>query len=248
MSITLEDYDALLSAFMKGIEGISDDVAGVMMFGSMARGEVKPGISDAMDAFINIKAEVFEERERYINVLDRLAGLSATLEQFGIEYYPFFWWNDADSFPALFLPPCLSDKFSKHLYGTDFRKSGRPSEASRACARTAFFEMRRRALEAHYFLVKPELSQAERHHLAHTLSNARKYLPFVACAAIDIWDDESILVDKLKEVFPASDFGVLQRIAHLRDEPSLIEQQQHLCQLLKDLLILIEDIHNAIRV
>ena len=247
MSLTQHDYDALLNTFVKGIESLNDDVAGVMIFGSMARDEVKPGISDAMDAFVSLKAEVFEERERYLEVLDRLADLSGTLAQYGIEYHPFFWWNNSDSFPALFLTPCRSDKWSKSVYGADFRKSVQANETSRGGAAKAFYELRRRALEAHYYLVKLELTPAERHHLAHTLSSARKYLPFVACAAIDIWDDESVLVGKLQEAFPTADFGVLQRIAHLRDDPSLIEQQQVLCKLLEDLLALIEAIYNTIR-
>lgn len=245
MSLTQQDYDALLNTFVKGIERLNDDVAGVMIFGSMARDEVKPGISDAMDAFVSLEAKVFEERERYLQVLDRLADLSGTLAQYGIEYHPFFWWNNSDSFPALFLTPCRSDKWSKSLYGADIRKTVRANETSRAGAAKAFYELRRRALEAHYYLVKPELTQAERHRLAHTLSDARKYLPFVACAAIDIWDDEAVLVGKLQEAFPRVDFGVLQRIAQLRDNPSLIEQQQVVCKLLEDLLALIEHIHNA---
>ena len=245
-SITLQDYDALLNCFVKGMEDLGDDVVGVMLFGSMARGDVKPGLSDAMDAFVNLHAEVFQDRERYVDVIGRLAALSAKLAQYGIDYHPFFCWNSSDSFPALFLTNALSDKSSRILYGADIRTSICVTEMSRAYAGAGFYELRRRALEANYYLVKPELTPGECQRLAYTLLEAKKYLPIAACAAMDIWVGEAELTEELQVAFPELDLSVLRRISHLRDEPSLLEQPPVLCKLLEELLVLIESIHDRL--
>jgi hypothetical protein len=245
-SITLEDYDALLDCFVKGMEGLGDHVAGVMLFGSMARGDVKPGLSDAMDAFVNLHAEVFQDRERYVDVIGRLATLSAKLGQYGIHYHPFFCWNSSDPFPALFLTTSLSDTSSKIPYGADIRRSICANETSRAYAAKGFYELRRRALEANYYLVKPELTPGECQRLAGTLLEAKKYLPIAACAAMDIWAGEAELVEELQVAFPELDLSVLRQISQLRNEPSLLEQPPVLCKLLEELLVLIEGIHDRL--
>ncbi len=246
MSVTLETYQEALDVFLRSAESLGGDVVSVMLFGSMVRGEVRPGSSDIMDAFIFLDPEILQNRERYLKALETMADVSSELVHTGIPCHPFFYWTDAESWSAMFLPPCLSDVASKIVLGKDIRGSLKTSAASRWFASKAFFEGRRRGFQRASYLVKEELSEEDCRIIAYALSEARKYVAMVACMAMDIWVSEPDLLNELEKALPNLDTSILHRLSALRDQPGVLADGEALRQLLRELFILVESINDEL--
>src|SRR5438552_3896838 len=109
MNITLENYDDALQGLLNDVETMKEDVSSVVLFGSMARGDVNPGRSDVMDAFLFFKPEVFNDRERYLRDLEIMVGSCQRLAQSGLVYHPFLYCDNTNLIAATFLPALRSE-------------------------------------------------------------------------------------------------------------------------------------------
>ena len=222
MKITVENYENALKGFLSDVELMKDDVISVLLFGSMARGEIRPGRSDVMDAFVFFKPEVFSDRECFLKVLHIMAGACERLSQSGLVYHPFLYWENIDLISGLFLPPCRSDRSSQIIFGQEMRHTAECSPASRFLASKTFFAARRYGHQLAYFLSKPQLTEVERERIADELLRGRKVFPMLACMTLDIWAGESEVIHELKKALPDVDTSVLEKIKILRDRPESI--------------------------
>jgi predicted nucleotidyltransferase len=246
MTITIETYQNALDDFLRDLGPIRDDVVSVFLFGSMARGEVRPGHSDIMDALVFLRLEVFEERERFLRCLEIMVEISADLARRGLLYHPFNYWVEPASMSAMFLPPFRSEQSSKIVLGEDIRPLTGSTPESFSFARQAFFEARRRALPMAYFLGKPELTEEDCQYICGALINARKYFPMFACMAFDIWVGESEIFDELKNALPGVDMSAFDEIKAVRDYPEHLIEAEELRGLVRRTFVLIESLHDEI--
>jgi predicted nucleotidyltransferase len=246
MNITLETYDNALQGFLNDVGMMKDDVDSVLLFGSMARGDVKPGRSDVMDAFIFLKPEVFRDRERYLRDLKIMVGCCERLSLSGLVYHPFLYRDNSDQMSALFLPVFLSERASRLVFGKEMRSTIDGSPASRFYARRVFFATRRAALQMSSLLRKPRLSKSQCKLLVDELQNARKYVPLRACMAMDIWTGEPDLIPELRKALPGLNTTVLDNVKLLRDEPERFADPEALRQLLRDMLYFLEELHKQL--
>jgi len=246
MNITLEDYDKALQAFLDDVETMKDDVDSVLLFGSMARGDVKPGRSDLMDAFIFFKPEVFRDRERYLRDLEVMVGSCERLSASGVYFHPFFYCDNSDLVSAPFLPVFLSERASRLVFGKEMRHTIDGSPASRTQAGRVIFSARRASHKMAYLLCKPEWTEAEREVIVDELMDAKKYLPIMACNALDIWPGEPDLIPELKKALPTVDTTVLENVKLMRDQPERFADHGVLRQLLRDMLYFVEELHEQL--
>jgi predicted nucleotidyltransferase len=246
MTITIETYQNALDDFLSDLGRMGDDVVSVFLFGSMARGEVRPGHSDIMDAMVFLMPEFFEERERFLRGLGIMVEISTGLAQRGLLYHPFNYWADPASMSAMFLPPFRSERSSKIFLGEDIRPLAGSTPESFAFARQVFFEARRRALQMAYFLCKPELTEEDCQYIRAGLINARKYFPMFACMALDIWVGESEIFDELKKALPGVDMSAFDQIKTVRDYPERPIEAEELRGLVRRTFVLIENLHDQI--
>ena len=246
MNITLEDYDNALQGFLEDVETMKDDVDSVLLFGSMARGDVKPGRSDMMDAFIFFKPGVFRDRQRYLRNLEVMVGSCERLSLSGVYFHPFLYCDNSDLISALFLPPLLSERASRLVFGKEMRHTIDGSPASRAYAGRVFFSTRRAAHKMTYLLRKPQLTEAECEAIFEELQDAKKYLPLMACMAMDIWPGEPDLIPELKKALPMVNTTVLENVKLLRDQPEMFTDPESLRQLLRDMLTFLEELHDEL--
>lgn len=246
MSVTAESYERALDDFTSLLHEMGEDVTGALLFGSLVRGEVSPGRSDIMDAFVFLRGEVFRDRARYLDALQVMAACCEKLAESGIPFHPFFYWDDSKPVSAMFLPPFLSGRYSRVVVGEDVRPRLRADADSRAYARDAFFAARRKGHALSVYLARQELTGEERKRIAAALLSGRKYFPLLACLALDRWVGESEMVRELEEAFPDLDTTVLSRSKVLRAEPESIEDTKLLLGLLRDMLTFVEALHERI--
>src|SRR5688572_16078416 len=142
MTATARDYDLVLDGLLDDVKRMADAVSSVVLFGSMARGDVLPGHSDMMDVYIFLKPELFNDKEGFLSALEVMAEACEKIaDRSPGPFHPFFYWDELDPVPATFNLDLAVH--SKVLFGEDIRSKIKTTAASRKVAQTAFFEMRR---------------------------------------------------------------------------------------------------------
>src|SRR5438067_1709844 len=103
MSATVNDYHLAVDGLVEDVGRLGDEVTSVILFGSVARGDVIAGQSDMMDAYIFLRHGVFEDRTRFLQALEVLsAAFDRIAEKAPGPFHPFFYWDETDPVPATF--------------------------------------------------------------------------------------------------------------------------------------------------
>jgi predicted nucleotidyltransferase len=245
MTCTKEDYQRAADGLVADVSKIGDDVAGVILYGSLVRGDIRPGQSDIMDAFVFLRNEIFQDKPRYLNALDVMVEATVRLSSYGIPMHPFFYWDDVSPMPALFYLTFVSDKSSKPVLGADLRSRLRCSPVSVAFARNIFFDFRRQGHHGVIFLAKEEWDDRDIARVRNILTSAKKYLVMMSCWALDLWVPLPETIAALQKKLPHIDLSVLGKI-----ETALASADSPDVERLREIFIqtfdLIEDLHDAI--
>ncbi|MGB9177739.1 MAG: hypothetical protein WCB68_00720, partial [Pyrinomonadaceae bacterium] len=202
---TAEDYDRALRLFLSDIGRLGSDVVSVLLYGSIARGEVVPGESDLLDAHVFLRDEVFQGKDRFLKVLETMVESCRHLSRTGIPFHPYHYFSlaEADQSPAMYLPTWQSDRTSKVLAGEDLRAQISSRESSHAVAATSFFEARR--VMAHplaAYLNRRHWTPDERRKIVHRLTSLKKHISIMACFALGVPCEASQAVAELEKALP----------------------------------------------
>ena len=246
MNITVETYENALKSFLEDVDSMKDDVMSVLLFGSMARGDVRPPRSDVMDAFLFFKPEVFQDRERFLRDLQIMVSTCEQLSQTGLDFHPFLYWENIDLIGASFLPPFRSTRSSRIVFGQDMRDTIDGTPASRFSAGNTFFAVRRYGHQLTHYLSKPQWTEIECERIAAELLNGRKYFPMYGCMTLNIYPGETELISEFQQALPEVDMSVLDKVKTLRDHPELISDAEGLRQMLKEMLAFVEEAHDRL--
>jgi tRNA nucleotidyltransferase (CCA-adding enzyme) len=140
MTATVRDYDVVLDGLLEDVRRMSEVVSSVVLFGSMARGDVLPGHSDMMDVYIFLKPDTFDKKNRFLSALEVMAEACEKIANASPgPFHPFFYWKESDPVPATFHLDLTVH--SKVIFGQDKRAGIETTPSSRSVARTTFFEM-----------------------------------------------------------------------------------------------------------
>lgn len=246
MNITVETYENALKTFLEEVDSMKDDVMSVLLFGSMARGDVRPPRSDVMDAFLFFKPEVFRDRERFLRDLQIMVSACEQLSQTGLEFHPFLYWENIDLIIAAFLPTFRSTRVTRIVFGRDMRDTIDGTPASRFLARTTFFAIRRHGHQLTHYLSKPQWTELEREQIAAELLDGRKYIPVFGGLTLNIYSEETELISEFQQALPEVDMSVLDKVKTLRDNPELISDAEGLRQMLIEMLTFVEEAHDRL--
>ncbi|MET0621841.1 MAG: hypothetical protein ABW250_02565 [Pyrinomonadaceae bacterium] len=249
MSIELSDYGRALEVFEADMGRAGEDVVSILLYGSVARGDISPGRSDLLDAYVFLDERVFDDRERFIAALEVMAGACERLALSGIPFHPFhyFGMDEIGRTPALYLPSWSSDSFSRALAGEDVRAQIGSSAASREAAAASFFEARRsmgHGLARYYN--KEELTELDRERVMHGLVSLKKHITIMACLALGRWVEATRAVGELEEALPGLDTGVLKVVAARREVPPAHLDEGELRTLIREMLTFVEDLHDRL--
>jgi hypothetical protein len=248
--ITLSDYQRAVEGFVTGIRRIGGRLVSILLYGSVARGDLRPGHSDLMDAYVILRPETFEHKEEFLSALGIMVDSCAELSRSGIPFHPFHYFSqdEINSLPAIYLPTWSSDKSSKVLWGADVRSHISSTASSRAVAMQSFFEARRvmgHSLSRYFNM--PELTQADCERIAHNLMSLKKHITILACLSLDIWVEASQAVPRLREALPHLDMSVLKKIDSFRDVPAEHFNSEDLRDTIRTMLIFVEELRDQLQ-
>ncbi len=136
MSIELVDYRRAVEGFKADMSQAGEAVVSILLYGSVARGDISPGRSDLLDAYVFLDEQVFEDKEQFIATMEVMAGACEKMGCSGIPFHPFHYFglDEIGCTPALYLPSWSSDAFSMVVAGEDVRSEIGSLPSSRAVA------------------------------------------------------------------------------------------------------------------
>jgi predicted nucleotidyltransferase len=246
VTLTKEDYQRAADDFVQDVSKLQDDAVSVILYGSLVRGDVRPGQSDILDAFLFLPDEIFQDKARYLRTLEVMIEASLRLSRRGIPFHPFFYWDDVSTIPAIFYLTFVSDKSSKPVLGSDRRSRLRCSPASLKFARTAFFDFRRQGHQGVIYLAKETWDEKDVVRVRNILTSAKKYLVMMSCWALDLWVPLPDTTAALQKELPDLDLSVLGKIEAALVSAEAFPDIERLREIFMQTFDLIEDLHDAI--
>jgi predicted nucleotidyltransferase len=248
MSVTTKDYQEVTQHFTEEMKALGEDVVSVILYGSMARGDVRPGKSDLMDAYVFLRKEVFEDRTRFLEVLQHLVQTCVWLSQTQLPYHhPFHYYSEdeVDNLPATFLGTLRSEGSSKILLGEDIRPQLGSSKGFRYLMKTWFFlSLSKNFMGLANYLHKEILTWKDCVRIINRLASMRKFLPVTISSALRMDLAEIAALEEIKKALPSLDFSVLDRIKELRDNPDA--DMETIREVLRETLTLVVDLRGML--
>ena len=220
MTPTLEDYWRAVDSFVTAMGRIGDDLRGILLWGSLARGEVVPGRSDLLDALVVVRRGRLKEPADFDRVVQQILAACAPLAESGLPFvHPpnFYREEELGDFDAVFGPTLVASDSSRLLMGEDLRPLVNWSDEGQATARCAFFSLKRRFLDRLAVFLPPlRLSEQHQKILFDRLVDLRKSFPVMACAALGRPASQVHALADLRQALPDLDFSLFDEIAALR--------------------------------
>ena len=245
MTATVKDYHLAVEGLVDDASRVGEDVRSVILFGSVARGDVIAGQSDMMDAYVFLRHGVFEDKARFLQALEVLsAAFDRIAEKAPGPFHPFFYWDERDPVPATFNYELTA--VSKVLLGDDIRDRIESTAPSRRAAHTAFFEMRRLGAPMMVYLRKKELTEDECQAIFRVLIGIRRDLPISACMALNIWVGQQDALRELKKALPGLDTEAIESIAMLQRQPQPAADPEQVRSVLKQVVGFVEELNNRL--
>lgn len=245
MSATVKDYDDVLDNLLADVARMGNAVSCAVLFGSMARGDVLPGHSDMMDVFIFLKPELFNDKARFLEVLEVMAeGCEKIADRAPGPFHPFFYWSETDPVPATFYLDLTVH--SKVVFGDDIRSRIHTTAPSRFVAQTSFFEMRRLGSPLMVYLHKNELTEQDCQSIFNLLMTIKRDLPMLALMALGIWVVQKESIPVLKETFTEVNLDVLDKIVQIQHDKAARTNPRVLQATLREAMIFVESLNDRL--
>jgi hypothetical protein len=246
MTAAVDDYTKAFDRWVDDIRDMDGDLVSVVLCGSMARGDVVPGKSDIMDAYLFLRGEVFNDRERFLGALEQMVTACERLSESGLPFHPFYYWDAGGPITAAIIETIKAERESKVISGKDIRPSLDSSAASRYAARWSFFEARRKGYRLMAYCQKPELTKAECDLIVNVLTQLNKYVPMMACRALNLWPTQHTAHHVLKQLLPDIDDSVLETIQTLRVQAENEISAAEIQKILRAAVCYVESLNEAI--
>jgi len=247
--ITHKDYTTEVQLFLEDIAELGDDLCSVILYGSLVKETVRPGLSDLLDAVVVVESRLLADETSYYRALDLMIRICSRLSHTGIPFHPFHYF-DSDpngwSAVALYVPAWTSDRHSRIIAGRDIRPLLRTSDSELLYMRGWYFALyrwfRRRAL-----FLRAALDRNEG--LDEVVSALREFTrnhPQFACFACNRSVDRAEALAAISALFPAFDIDLLQRLSEqVEKSPPNIDTQAAL-RLLDQALRLNESLYKSV--
>ncbi len=249
MTPTLEDYWRAVDSFVTTMGRLGDDVRGILLWGSLARGEAVPGQSDLLDALVVVRG-LLEKPEYFERVVQQILVACAPLAESGLPFHHppnLYQEEELGDFDATFGPTLVSPDSSRLLLGEDLRPLVHWSDEGQAVARCAFFSLKRRFMDRlSVFLPPLRLSEQHQSILFDRLVDLRKSFPNRACAALGQPASQMHALATLRQALPDLDFSLFDEVAAIRKGERSIGRPEELQNLLRKAFDLMERIEERI--
>lgn len=250
MTPTLEDYFRAVDSFVADMDRLSDDVRGILLWGSLARGEVVLGQSDLLDALVVVRHGLLKEPAEFQRVVEQILIACAPLTSSGIPFdHPpnLFQEEELGDFDPIFGPSLVSPDSSRLLIGDDPRPRVHLSDEGEVVARCAFFSTKRRFMDRlAAFLPPMRLSSQQQSFLLDKLIDLSKFFPVITCAALGRSTSQKHALTELRQHLSDLDFSPFDVIKALRRGERSLGRPEELQDLLRATFDLSERIEERI--
>lgn len=248
---TITDYHEAAEEFVATLKK-SPYVAAAYLYGSLARGEIVPGLSD-IDFWVFIKDEAFTSKNTFIEMMESLIQAGERLASKGLpDYHAFCYYelSEARNLPAGLVPNLQSDASSRLMFGDNVREQMGSSAASFFAHKMSYFaDMRRHVFLplTPYLGLKTEAidEKAERYILGGL--KYVKYTAEAACAALSVYPGELGAIDRLKELLPEVETAVIREVEAFRVNYKPERERHQLIPMLAKALDFVESVHIQLR-
>jgi hypothetical protein len=251
MNLTLADYERALDGFIEDVGAMDEAAESLLLFGSMARGEVNPGQSDMMDAYIVLRPEVFDDKERFLSALQKMLGSCDRLGSTGIPFHPFAYIgsDEVEYLPARAFSLFPFEPLTKAVWGRNVLDGiEQNTEANRALNRTRFFEARTIVhFQLARLLYKQTLTEQECQEAIPVILAVKKNSYMAYMALTDRAPNKLAPIQELEELLPGLDTSIIKRVERLKESLSTTPDVEEVRRLAKDAIIFIDELHARIR-
>ena len=246
MSLTIAQYEQTLKTYTAFMAQHEDTLRSVMLYGSMARGEVVPGHSD-LDFWVFAKAANFADEATFSKLLTTLTEAAQILADSGLPVIHAFCYyadDELDWMPRALVPNLGNPASARTIVGDDIVGDLTSTPASRDAYRYSYFgEMRRQMFQPlAAFLGRTEFHEKEAKAIFAALKYV-KYIPEAACAALDRWPGEQASLAILRQEMPEIDFSVADELLDHRLSGELLNNGPLLGSFLERALEMVEAVH-----
>ena len=246
MKVTEEDYYNTLDGFLNDIQPIENQVLSVVLYGSMAKGTIRPGKSDVLDAILFLDNSFTNDKARFLSLLDMMTSACQHIAESGLPYKHPFHWYFSDELQEMLMQDVaeMADtNASSVVLGEDIRTRVRPSEAGQAVF-CSFFRFTRRYLQSALssFLARKALRDKDLSILKFIMSFYGKGLPQTICAAFGKAVPTVRAVQTLAGLLQGIDVSVFEEMLSesLFDMP---EVERKIREVIASLLELLDEVH-----
>lgn len=241
-------YVACIDSFKKSCASLGDDVVSLLLYGSLARGDVTPGRSDILDAVVVLRSEVLEDEQRFYDALKVMLDANRDLSVSGLPFHPFHYFTKEEMgrcYSARYIESWQSNRFSQVLAGEDIRAQIRSVDSDLSFTRGCFFGARRTFQRLWRSRNRPR-DDHWKNDVLREITRFVKIIPLLACFACEAPVDASQAIDMIGTLLPeigAEPFRFLDEFR--RDESARLSIAQVESALLKTLK-LNEALSNAV--
>ena len=250
MTPTLDDYWRAVDSFVEAMAGLGDDVEGVILWGSLARGQVIPGKSDLLDIVVVFRDHLLDDLDSYRRVVRAMVDGCAEAARGDLPFSHPPEFRDERELPdeeGLYIRTLASPLTSEILAGVDVRERMSCDAGSLRVARCAMFALRRRFLHPlAAFLHAEDLSPADQQALFTRMGMVSKGMPVLVCAALGRAVDEVTAIAEMRRLLPDVDFGIFDEIVAIRRGERSWGGPGELKSLLRRLFDLLETLHQTV--
>lgn len=250
MTPTLEDYWRAADSFVTTMGRLGDDLRGILLWGSLARGDVVLGQSDLLDALVIVRRGLLQEPADFDRVVQQILAACAPLAESGLPFdHPPHLYQEEElvDFDPVFGPTLVSPDSSRILVGEDLRPRVLCSEEGRVAAFCTFLTLKRRFLDRLSFFLPPlRLSEQNQSLVFDRLIDLRKSFPALACAALGRPTSQKHAVAELRQALPDLDFSLFDEITAIRKGERSLGGPEELQSLLRKAIDLTERIEERV--
>ncbi len=219
--ITIADYEKCIEGFCHIFAKLGESVVAILLYGSVARGRIRPGQSDVLDATIVLADSEIREERRFYPLLDVMLEGCNHLAHSGLPYkHPFHYYTQdefCNAHDAFYLQTYKVDAFSKVLAGRDVRPTVNTIDADFLLTRGSFFALRAFILQTlTAFLAHSAPTRPDIHQMITAIRRFGLYMPALACFACGVEVDISTALDTAIKLFPGLDEERLRRVCEFR--------------------------------
>lgn len=202
VAITTEDYDDCLRYLTDACAGMPGLVRSILLNGSMAAGNLRPGISDVLDAMVILEDAAFDDEATYCNMMDCFAAVYGRIARKGIRCHPFHYYSVSEiltRYPSIHIPQWSDDRFSKLVSGEEIRPLIACDADEIRLIRSTYLAQRQSIQRLAYFSFATD-------------DTVRQNLDYIAKLARDFWRKAPIFLSFYLGV-ESSEQMVVQRLA-----------------------------------